>query len=289
MDSVKAVFRRRDKIAAALVSALLSERRAVDPTSLSAAASAALDGLPKGCIYGAVYRTLQSLSASVPTAAELRRYAWAMAADVSRLRAGEPVVPGRLPVAADRVTVAVLAARSVTRFKTREQVARFRGQVLVGQGAPGTVEWTWSMKYANYIATHPQGLGLDRPRGAHTRPNKKVLPYHGYHALVGFRTTIEVRTEEGRVRVGSVLCPPNMRAFNRLLSATRDRDGFDCPFGYEHRCVRCPRGRDACPVACRSKDLLSALCAVCGKGFDLDPDWPTKNCFKCDHKKGGGR
>lgn len=254
----------------------------IDGFLVARATSKTLAELPSECRHDSVFRTLSVLLNTKPDQALVREYAWAMAADTARLRTKEPVVPGRLPVDPQTVVIQVVAARRRRKFRTQDPPAQYRGRVIVGPGAPALIEWTWSLKFVGYIATHPTGFGFD-PRPRNGRVSK--LPYAHFSTLVGMRFTAEMCKKDDKIELDGILGSGGQQERNRALTVLRARTEFDCPFQFTHLCEACPKGQSSCPAACRANDIVSIKCGMCGGQFDSDPAWPTATCEACNTKK----
>lgn len=290
-ESVAVVLSRRDRLFDAVSSA--AGPGVLGGDGVTRAAEAAAAELPKGCQYGAVYRTMSSAVAEDAASPRVRLLCWAMAADVESLRLGEPVRYGYLPPDPVEVVVQVIASDRVVYARDSGNSGggfpvKYRVKSLVGVGSPYEFDLVWSSKYVSFFATRQDGLGFAGRATTHRPPTGK--PYRHYSTLVGMRMVLTAAASDRGVKVTGSRCPQGLREYNSALTAMRWRDGFDCPFEYDHHCQACPKGQTSCPAACRPMDLVAGPCPGCGKEFDKDPFWGATCCPSCNksgrHKKG---
>jgi len=282
VESVKHVLARRDRLFDSIKSA--TDRGVVlGGAGVARAAEAAATVLPPGCKYSAVYKSLLACIAEKPDSAAVREVCWALAADPPALRADRVVGPGQLPPDEAEVVVQFLAA---TRVAGRPGAAaasgflvRYRAQILVGPGAPHVFEFVWSSRFVSLFAGRTDGLGF-RGRMRANRP-AAGRAYRHYSTLVGMRAVLTVAPGPRGVEVRGAKCPGGLRGHNQSLTEMRYRNGFRCPFDYEHHCQFCPKGQASCPAAVRPRDLVVRACRACGREAEHDPAWDMTVCVGC--------
>lgn len=294
-EAIAAVFARRDRVLAAVLTAIGGTP--LDSAAADRAAAAAVRELPARCRYDAVYRSLTALVVPPTSLAPvdpttLRAWAWALAGNVPALRAGTAVYPPALPGRPTRVPVQVMAAHRFPDGRAAPGATpagfrvRYRLLVLAGPGCPLTANVTWSSRYVAYLATHPHGPGFagrrDLARPPRPGATARRRPYRHYATLVGMRLSVELSVDpDGRPRAAHARCPAAFRAAAVALTAMRWRDGFACPFSFAHPCHQCPKGQASCPAACRPADLVDRPCVGCGRTAPFDPYWADRVCVRC--------
>lgn len=275
MEAVKAVLARRDRLFDAVASS--AGPGVLGGDGVARAADAAAGELPRSCRYDAVYRTLLPAVSQDAASPVVRDLCWALAANISRLRDGQSVAPGVFDPGESKVVVQFVAAARTFSRRTDGSPGfpvRYRARVLVGPGAPATLEVTWSSRFVAYFATQPRGLGF-------ARRDKPGRHYLHYSTLVGMRAVSVVAPGARGPRITKSSCPAGLRKFNRAVTEMRYRAGFECPFGYDHHCHVCPKGQSSCPAAVRQLDLVEQVCTVCHSPSAHDVAWSSRVCVNC--------
>lgn len=278
-----AVSRRRDRLIGVITTSRLTT--AWTGTDIGRITDLMLKVLPAKCQYGAVYQSLVGLTGKIPTQDEIKKLTHALAGDVQSLKNGKAVWPPVIPTTPAKVVVQFVAARRLPDRKFDNPTAgfriRYRLRILKGRACPTDVDVVWSSKFVQFVAAKQDGLGFARP----PRGDKfaKGRPYQHYDSLVGMLATVDVSINaDGKTEVSPPRCGAGITAYNRQLTEMRWRNGFSCPFLFDHACHACPKGQQSCPAACRPLDLVTKLCPGCQKEAAFDPYWPSQVCKRCD-------
>lgn len=282
MSAISDIASRREKLLAA-ASRCVDRGEVVDGPTLGRMTDAVTKLLPVDCTYDSVFKSLSPFLGAVIDPVKLRDAAWAMAANVPMLKAGEAPYPPRITTTPSAVTIQVLATRKAPEPKHAPKTdalnVLFRGRVVRGFGCPLVIEWRWSSKFVSFRAARPDGFGFARPR--YNKP-ATGRPYQHFSTLVGMRFSADLSVSaDGKKVVDSVRCGAGLRAHNQALTEMRYRTTFACPFEYTHPCHHCPKGQTSCPAACRPQDLVVRVCAACGREAEHDDYWDTGVCVRC--------
>jgi hypothetical protein len=204
---------------------------------------------------------------------------WRLAGNVAALRRGLPAAPWTRPLAAEWVPLEFLHGRSYARpSKGRDRPGwLYQGVVLAGTPAGVPFAGFWSRELVGFWSGR---FGFSAPWGK--RPRKDGLE------LVGLRvwglTGPDAKPGLRGPGFTKYEVTSGFAAYNKAVMDRRHRRGFACPFGYRHDCCRCPKGRDACPAACRPLSLVALdRCARCGQAPCWQDPWlgPEPECLRC--------
>lgn len=257
---VAAVARRRDK----LIEVLTHAGGASAPSGLLV--DALVRVLP-AADRSAVFLSTQWLAAAGDI--RLSDFAWALAGNVDRLKAGAAVRPDQWDAAAPEVPATVTAADWFSGFNDTPE-ARVVVRVDAGPGCPGAAVARWSAKTFRYYTSHPKaGFGFDPKLG-----RRAVHP----RQLFGLRLTVRVQAGA----VAAVRSTPNQQAYNAKLIDRRRRVGFDCPRGYPAAvlCHACPAAAAECQAATHATPWAAGDCPKCHARTWVDPGRPEA-CVGC--------
>lgn len=259
--NIKNVFARRDKLVA-----LIEKAKAAGGSVPPAVILEFIFSVVPKANYSAAHQT--ATIADISTPLTTRNFAWAVAGNADLLQDGVAVTPFKFTAETRTLPVAVVAVDPVNR--PNGMVYSVRCKVLAGPGCPGEFVINWKSRSANYIATHPKGLGFSR---LHRRPFKH------YRQLVSLRFLVEVTCVAAAPRGGKVKVTPSFRSHNIATIDMRFRRGFSCPNNYSHHCHECHIGYKTCPAGTHADDYVLGVCSSCGK-----PDcWLVKGgrCETC--------
>ena len=277
MESVKAVFKRRDRLFDSLRTVIGHD--IFDGNGIGRLAEAVMKVLPTGCQYDAVYQSFTPLIGMPPNDKTIRDLCWALAGNIKLLRAGTAIKLGKIPATPTSVIGQFLASRKMPSKADRAGFPiRYRILILSGPGTATRFECTLSSRYIAYFATRPDGLGFAGRRHA---ANKHGRHYHHFSTLVGMRVILSIRAHEHGIAICGLRCSSSLRAYNQNLTEMRWRNGFTCPFDYDHHCHQCPKGQNSCPASCHSVDYVTQVCPVCHTESLYDPAWSSSVCIRC--------
>lgn len=223
----------------------------------------------------AVSESCRQVLGQTLTLKQAERFAWRMAANAARLRAGRPVRPWDGQQEAEWVAVQI---RSAVPGCDRRQTAgaHFLLMVLSGSPCPTSCTKFWTQGQYRYLSRQ---LGFIRARSG-----RAGLPFENVHELVGLRLCVLLTPELSRTELvfREVGVPDSFRKFNRSVIKQRRRIGFVCPRGYLHACHRCVVGYDQCPMGTHPVTYFRGDCAECQReGVYFDPLLSREQCLDC--------
>lgn len=202
--------------------------------------------------------------------------AWRVAGNRERLMSGRAVYPwAGLDEAEEMVPIQIVKVRPGHRKVGMNKEAKLffgcwlKCRILAGTPAGMTVNLFWTRQQASYFARR---IGFDRHHFSKTsRSTKPRYYYEDCLQLFGLRLLGQVTREKSKPEspgFETYSSNASIKKRNRKILASRARDGFKCPFEYEHPCHRClkglPRpGVPGCPVATHETEFILFLCPRC--------------------------
>ena len=228
--------------------------------------------------FDAVYESCRTIAGGALDDATLYDFAWRLAANLSLLKAGAPVVPWTGQADLEWVPVEVLAVAPAVN-KYRRVVADCVVVSLAGTSAGVRFSKRWTQKEYSLLASV---FGYTPPWA------KPPMPFHNRDEMTGLRFWALIDPERSsssrpgfrRVRLNGQLLSHNLRLIK--IRARVD----PCPRGYTHECYRCAVGRDSCPAATHP---LAYYCDACGKCSEpqavFDPALSKTLCLRCEVRR----
>lgn len=227
--------------------------------------------LPGDISYSVLYETVRSLSGQELTPPVCHEFAWRVAGNVARLKAGAPALPWVVQQADEWVLVQVLRALRGRNHYDRSGMW-VDARVLAGTPCPKRLSKFWTHTQCAIVA---RSLGFTRPWGAY--------PYTSGEQLVGLRffAYIEAARSAESLWFKEVGCSSSCLKWNRELLKLRLRH-YPCPRAYDHPCHECVFGYEACDAATHPRNYHVAYCESCYQTRHFDPDLSTAHCLECD-------
>ena len=204
--------------------------------------------------------------------AELRTFAWRMAANADRLRAGMPVTAWRSPGIEEWVPVQVMRVEPFRTSKSGTGRVLFTLRVLAGTAAALEIQKPFKVNSLPVIA---RAIGFT---SRHRR-----YPYQTYFHFVGLRFLVKLDPAKATDAAPSffhVHGANNLIAFNRRILAVRLRRK-PCPRRFNSPCKTCAVGYMHCDFAVHKFDFVSITCSSCRQPGWSDPERSTTLCLKC--------
>lgn len=218
-------------------------------TDIVEAVHAALRGkVPRSVVFPSV---LASFGGRTVTEAMWDRFAWRMAGNLGRLKAGLPLPPEPVLEHPGWVPLRVLDHAAATRRDGAPAVA-YTFRAMAGPMATATLTHQWSRRAWPALAVR---LGFSRRgRGPYVTRDPAEL------VNLWLMAWLDPDLERRRYAWRSITVTPVMRDHNRDLLAIRFRK-VPCPQGRDHPCLACPvgyQGPGGCPAALRPASLEDA-------------------------------
>ena len=161
-----------------------------------------------------------------------------------------------------------------------------------GAAAGLVVEVSWSLKKLNYLARKRQKndccFGFYKYRIPD--PEKPAAVYSDYRQLIGLRCFAFVLPgkDQAQPSIATFAHSSGTMKYNEEFIKGRVRQLTKCRMKLPKApdCWNCIAGRDKCPLAIRSKTLISRSCQDCGGKFLTDPSHtkPRLLCQTCFSK-----
>jgi len=235
-----------------------------------------VDALPKGLSRRAIRSSLFPLLGEIFTYEKLREYAWRLAGNIPRLKAGLVVLAWVSQASKEWVPVQFIDGRPAVDAKGRRGYF-YRVRILAGSPALMRI-WRFLPK-ATLLYFAPQ-FGFSRfGPGVLTNLTE----------IVGLQCVVELDPKYSRGRPGffNMSVPASMRARNRNLLRQRLHlpDVFPCPNGYVYPCFDCHVGYRDCPCGVHPRNFEVGDCAECGKRGWFDPARVEPFCVSCALQK----
>lgn len=268
---VQGVLRRRDRLFSQVFQSICGEPLTAERLGQVVQA---VRRQVSGAAYDTIYESLRSLADGRPvTATEALAAAWRLAANVSPLREGRPVVAWQSQAADEWAGFSILRCRGATnRFGQRGSQLNFLA--LTGSAA-GETFWKFWRAPVTRLAAYKLGFARN---GQRFRFRRAV-------DLVGLRFVgmIEAKRSRQHPDFHQIECPPGLQRWNREnVLKLRCRVRLRCPRGYPHHCCQCVIGYDQCPAATHPLTYVLGACPRCQAPEAVcDPDDASGNCLQC--------
>ena len=278
------VFRARERIFDLLATGSLHPGDALEHAALEELVANLKEALgDRGIPDEALRRTCDPLAGRALTAALKKEFAWRVAGNLPRLKAGLPAYPWSAQRDWEWAPLEVTAAalRAVPRKAGPPKAGcEYTLRALAGTYCPGTIRKWWSLDQARFVAGE---IGFSAPWGR--------LPYAHAYQLVGLRflALLDPNRSGDRPAFQRVAPAASLLAHNRRVLQVRCR-AEPCPRGYLHPCHRCAAGygkrnESPCPHAVHALEYVAKSCGGCGRdGAPFDPEWPGDLCVECATK-----
>jgi len=245
--NLKRVFQMRDKLS----NDKLTEFLGFSPSGghFDDLVNAVSDEFPR-VRHRVIRDSMEYLAGTLLTEVELKRLAWRLAGNITRLRDGIPVLPWHAQHELEWMPAQILSWQH-EHTPGRKPGSRYTMRVLAGTACP--------MKLTTFMS---RGLCHMIARRAGFTSLRHAYPFDHQSALVNCRLWALVDPErcyEGRPGFQEFGCSPGLIKWNKDILKMRNRKGgFSCPYGYEHRCFKCAVGYLECPAATHRETIEEA-------------------------------
>ncbi len=232
---------------------------------------------PRGVDLQTVLASCAEIRGQDLTQRRLRTFAWRLASNIDRLKAGYPLGPLRTPREAAWMPIQVGSALPGCDHKSRFG-ADFTATALAGTYATGRLTWFWTRTAYLYIA---RSAGFTGSGGR--QPCQHPTQFVGLRLFAWVDPAL---SRDGSPAFRTVAVSPSMLAYNNEILAIRFRLDRQCPLGFDGEnflaCHFCSAGARECAAACHPVAYESGLCAKCGQvDAVFDPKLPGDACINC--------
>jgi hypothetical protein len=226
-----------------------------------------------------LFRTAQShLLGSALTKPVIDRFAWRVAGNAGRIRAGTVLYPWTAQHEPEWVPWRITAGFKAVDGKGRSGFD-YTFQALAGTPTALEIGRFWRRELIHVVA---RKIGFTNRRGTLPMDHPAMLVGCVLYGLVEPALSAAMRPGFHRVA-----CASSMITANRKLLKMRHRRGWNCPRDYRHPCHRCSIGyaRPAdtrCPAATHPCLYAVGPCRACGRPRAIfDPAVDPDRCIAC--------
>jgi hypothetical protein len=225
----------------------------------------------------AIERSARCLLGRALSAETLRDFAWRIAGNVRRLKAGKAALPWWRQRVAEWVPLHVEAIR-FGRNRRDEPGAELTLRALAGSLCPSQVRTFWTRAQCRYVSRRVGFNPVSRP------PRHFAGPAHLVN--LAFYGLFEPKLCQDRPGFHRVDVPGTMVRRNVAIIAGRLKKPCPTPpFHYTHTCAACTIGYEHCDHALHRRTFVRGTCAGCRSETALfDPDRP-EFCVECTHTR----
>jgi len=166
---------------------------------------------------------------------------WRLAGNVDLLRAGTAVPPWNMQREKEWMPVQIQAYQEGTNNRGAPG-GHFRMRVMAGTACPLQLSKFWTKRFCRYIAV--KVLGYSKRSGN--------APLSHISELVSLRLWVQIDPElcrPGLPGFEHVGMTAGLKKWNHELIKKRFRQGFLCPYSFDHHCYQCAIGYERCPAA----------------------------------------
>ncbi|TMJ00934.1 MAG: hypothetical protein E6G97_18550 [Alphaproteobacteria bacterium] len=278
--SVKKVLAIRDKLVSEWLT--VADGHAMVGDVFLDLVAVAKEVLPGGPFTDVLRRSMVDLLGRTADKQTFRAVAWRLAGNHERLARGVAALPWRGQRHREWCPSRCVLVEATRKTDRRKEGAVLTWEVLAGTPAGRKVGRYFSLAALAH-SRREWGFAKRRVRPENHPPEKPFLTYERPEQLFGLRVLLLFEpltsTLESPVPA-AIKGTQSLLKFNRPLLAMRARYGFVCPEGFSHPCHVCPRGLDACPVACRLRSCDRRICPQCSRESWVAPDRPQA-CLVC--------
>ncbi len=230
-----------------------------------------LSVLPPDVAMETVHSSLQHLAGKALSEKDIKTFAWRLAANLPKLKAGKAIRPWTIQKELEWVVVQVASALLC---EHKKQLAyEYTLVALTGSVASTQFTKVWTIKFLSFMNRE---LGFTAPWGEY--------PFTNGLEIVGLRFLIELDPAVCRDKLvfDKVKVNSSSLNWNKSLIKMRNRDGFACPENYSTPCYLCWKGYASCPAACRPVDLKQKYCSLCENDSAwIDEEISKDVCVEC--------
>ena len=202
--------------------------------------AALCDGLPR-VDWQVMCDSVRDLAGVLLTEDVLRDTAWRLAGNISRLREGTPVPPWHNTQRGPEWMPAQIVSYQPARNKWGRPGGDFRFRILAGTACPMVIGRFMTKSYCRRMA-----------REAGYTSQRHDYPLGHISELVNLRAWLKI--DPGQCRPGipgfeRSRSSSGLFKWNRAIIKKRFRQGWVCPYDFDHHCHQCPVGYQDCPAA----------------------------------------
>jgi len=226
--------------------------------------------LPKSVSYDRVYETTRQLLGQTLTVELCASFAWTVAGNLDRMRAGLGVVPWAGQIA-DEWVPAQLVRVDHGMNNRHERGVYVKFVILAGTPAGKSTSRFWRQAMCSALSSR---AGFSKPWND--------MPYQAPEQFVNMRFMLHVVAEKSQEEpwFHEVQVTPSMRDWNVDILKRRYKK-IACPKGWTHPCHRCVMGYRDCPAGTHAYTYENRFCADCGKTAPFDPESASLSCVIC--------
>jgi len=228
--------------------------------------------LPAGIDMQPIYQSTAYLANRNLDEHDWQIFCWRLAANVTALSKGCPVLPWKAPGSLEWAPLQVVRVDPAATRKGEHRWA-LKLRVLAGTACPLTFVKTVTLGWAAYLS---RMAGFTTMHG--TRPYTHIMQLVGLR-FFGLLDPALSRNNLPMMNVTKLT--QGFITYNTKMINMRYRHGFKCPKDFTHDCHICAVGMRECPAATHLMTYVKKYCSVCDRTTWFDPELQTNMCLMC--------